>query len=146
MNSRSPSARSETKASAVRACAVNRSGADVDPGLGQGLRQEMPERVVADLAHEGARQAQPGEPDRDVGRRAARRLLERRGIDQAGAGDGRHEVDQQLTEADDVRHVAPLSFYSLTDARARRSMTRTAAASGPGAIAPVMIATASDIE
>ena len=101
MNSRSPSARSETKASAVRAPGSKRKGAMSTPCAGQRVGEEMAERVVAHLAHEGAGDTQAGEADGDVGGGTARRLLEGRRVGQAGAGDGRHEVDQQIADADD---------------------------------------------
>ena len=50
--------------------------ADVDALAGQRVGQEMAERVVADLAHEGAADAQPGQAHGDVGGGPARRLLE----------------------------------------------------------------------
>ena len=94
--------------------------AAIDAGSGLGLGQEMAERIAADLAHEGARRAEAGEADRDVGRRAAGRLLERRGFDQAGPADGRYEVDQQLAETDDIGHRASLMLPPRGPQRARR--------------------------
>ena len=108
MNSRSPSARSETKAKAVRAWLVNRNGPVSTPGLAQRVGQEMAERVVADHAQKGARDPQPGQAHRDVGRGPARRLDEGRRVGEAGAGSGRHEVDQQIADADHLGHVVLL--------------------------------------
>ncbi len=85
---------------------------DVDALLGQRVGQEMAERVLADLAHEGAGHAQAHQPDGDIGGRPARRLLERLDLGQLLAAHGRHEVDQQVAEAHHVSHGRDPSFHT----------------------------------
>lgn len=71
--------------------------------------QEVAEAVVPDLAHESARHAQPREADRDVRGHPAGRLPEHLGGAEVLPRDFRHEVHQQLAEADDVGHGIPIA-------------------------------------
>jgi Phage tail tube protein len=105
---------------------------DIDARRGERLDQEVPERVVADLAHERAPHAETCQADGDVGRRPARSLLERRRRGQRRRRDGRDKINQDFAKAYNVGHgAAPSSVggrraYQTaadahTDHRQRRS-------------------------
>ena len=78
--------------------------ADVDALVAEGIGEEVAEGVVAHLAHEGAFHPQAGEAHGDVGRGPARSPREGRRVDEAGAGDRGHEIDQEVTDAENVGH------------------------------------------
>ena len=87
----------------MRASAERSIGPGIHAGLGKRIAEEVAERIVAHLAHERRRDSQTRQADRDVGRRAARRLAEARALRQRDAGGIGHEVDQRFAQANHLR-------------------------------------------
>jgi hypothetical protein len=87
----------------------------------------MAEGIITGHAHERARSAQPCERHRHVRGRAAGRFFEGRGVDQRRRSDGRHEVDQDLAQTDNVSHsTAPSHAILVATCYGNRATATTA--------------------